>query len=836
VAAPRRLCALVSIALLAGLTVSASPGSASPSGDGALFTALPGYRPSATEQVGVRPTAFAAFRVDLPGVRDRLAGAGSHTIAIPDPSGVPTTFTVVEDPVLDPVSQAEHPEIRTYAGRAADLSIIRLSVTTLGLSTMVRRPDGSAWYVDPVADRADEDRVLSYYGTAVPRAPEPFVEPEPARIGRQPRPGDARNLTVPGGVVSTHTYRLALLNDPSFADYYGTANVLDKKVEIVNRVNEIYNADLAIKFLVDADPVLNLDTDAKAIQPNGPCGAAACFTAEELAGCGVETLDRTIAVLDQLVGADSYDIGHLALGHSGGGIAYIGVVGTPFKGGGCTGLDTPQGDFYAVDYLAHEMGHQMGAEHTFNGTQGACGGNGSPARAVEPGSGSSIMAYAGICGTDDLQPHSDPYFSFASIDQINATTATGAGQGTVTATGNHAPVVTAPADKTIPARTPFTLTGSGTDADGDALAYLWEQTDAGITGGSELVSNSRTSGPLFRQFGVAAPVSDLDTLLYHSPGENLAGSSPSRTFPDLAQVVAGNTDAATGACPEVAAPIPAAVVDCYSEYLPTATYAGPLHFRLTARDSDPLGGGLASDDVKLTVDNSAGPFLVTSRATTGSPSSGREKVTWAVHGTNKNALARKVRIRLSTDGGATFPYVLARSTPNDGSEVVRLPGVSTSAGRIKVEAVGNYFFDVNDANFAIPGRHLGDGRGSFTSPRGSSSLNDAARGKARFAFSADAFGPRPSGTASFRFGAGDLRFSGTKALRAKVSGNRLTFRVKGKNRGQRGYTLVVVAVDTSKEKIRVRLLRGKRLVYDSMPGKAAKARPTTKIRGHVTVG
>jgi hypothetical protein len=831
VATPRRLLALLSgVLLVAGVAVSGPPSAASGSGDGALFTPLPGFRPPQGEHVGVRPTEFAAYHVDLTGVRDRLAGGGSRSIAIPDPDGVPTTFTAVEAPVLEPRSQAEHPEIRTYAGRATDGSTIRLSLTTLGLSAMVRRPDGSAWYVDPVADRADEDRVLSYYGSAVPRAPEPFVEPQLARIGHQPRPGDAKNLAVPGGVVSTHTYRLALLNDPSFADYYGTANVLSAKVAIVNRVNEIYSSDLAVTFLLDANPVLNLDTDAKAIEPNGPCGAGACFTADELASCTDQTLDRTTSVLGQIIGPDSYDIGHLVLGHSGGGIAYIGAVGTPFKGGGCTGLSTPQGDFYAVDYLAHEMGHQMGANHTFAGGQGSCAGNANPDTAVEPGSGSSVMAYAGICGTDDLQPHSDPYFSFASIAEINATTATTPGQ--VAATTNHSPVVTAPADRTIPVRTPFRLTGAGSDPDGDQLTYLWEQTDAGT---GDLVSNSKPNGPLFRQFGTAARVSAADTLLYHSPGENLGGTSRSRTFPDLAQVVAGNTNAATGACPDAAAPIPATVVDCYSEYLPTAAHVGPLHFRLTARDLDPAGAGIATDDVTLNLDQTAGPFLVTSRATAGSPASGREKVTWAVHGTNTSTLARRVRIRLSIDGGASFPFVLDRSTPNDGSEVVTLPGVSTSAARIKVEAVGNYFFDVNDANFAVPGRHLGHGKGSFTAPKGSSRLDGAASGKATFTFSADAFGSTPSGRASFRFNAGDVRFNGTKALRATVSGRRLTLKVTGKNRGHRGFILVVVALDTRRDRIRVRLLQGKRLVYDSMPGKAAKARPTTTVRGHIKV-
>ena len=136
-------------------------------------------------------------------------------------------------------------------------------------------------------------------------------------------------------------------------------------------------------------------------------------------------LDRNNFALGQLVGADNFDIGHIGLGVNGGGVAGLGVVGGASKARGCTGLPAPIGDVYAIDYVAHEMGHQMGGSHTFNGTQGNCsGGNRSAANSVEPGSGSSILAYAGICSSDNLQPHSDPYFSFRSIDQFEATTAT----------------------------------------------------------------------------------------------------------------------------------------------------------------------------------------------------------------------------------------------------------------------------------------------------------------------------------------------------------------------------------------------------------------------------
>ena len=156
-------------------------------------------------------------------------------------------------------------------------------------------------------------------------------------------------------------------------------------------------------------------------EPNGPCGAAACYTAAQASGCAGSTLTRNRIVIGQLVGASNYDIGHIALGNTGGGIASLGVVGGNSKAQGCTGLPTPVGDFFAVDYVAHEMGHQFAGNHTFNGTQLNCsGGNRNAATSVEPGSGTSIMAYAGICQQDNLQPHSDPYWSQRSFDEITA--------------------------------------------------------------------------------------------------------------------------------------------------------------------------------------------------------------------------------------------------------------------------------------------------------------------------------------------------------------------------------------------------------------------------------
>ncbi len=835
------LVAVVTAALLP--VVLATPAGAAPSPDGGIFTPLPDFTARDTEQARVVPLESAAHRIDLTGLAARLAlapsgrqvrrGAEPLELALPDPTGALATFRIQQSSVMQPRLAARHPEIRTYAGVGVTdpTSTIRLDLTPMGFHASVLSPLGArSWYVDPAFNKRGTTTHLSYLRSALPAPERPLVEPDLDALTDAVAPAAAGE--APGELVQRRTYRLAFVTDPSYATYFGTGNVLAEKTTLINRVNQVYNDDLAIRMvLVNGTDELNLDTMAEATGPNGPCGANGCYDPADIdpdgGGCTGALLNRNIFVIGQIIGADNYDVGHIGLGINGGGVAGLGVVGESGKARGCTGLPQPEGDFYAVDYVAHEIGHQYAGNHTFNGTLVNCSlTNRNGGTSVEPGSGSSVMAYAGICGRDNLQPHSDPYFSQRSIDEITAhvtgdpiawdeqqvvnlqgydtsgetfqltypgatpvTITRGAGgnynipgitqavqqltgevtevsgydgeaspgpagftldfstfsmgtdletfgvsagsagvtgfvgttvnggdgtnQGQAGATTNHAPGVTAPADKTIPVQTPFTLTASGTDSDGDSLIYLWEQNDSGPVApnsGTALLSNTKANGPLFRVFGTAAQVTDEGTLESPSPGINLADGRPSRTFPDLAQVLAGNTNAASGDCPAPPAEpadVPQATIDCYSEFLPTADYGGglggELTFRVTARDRFATGGGTALDDVVLTLDAAAGPFRVTSRPTAGTPAEGgaQETVTWAVNGTDDTALAPMVKISLSTDGGATFPTVLVASTANDGTEPVTLPQVGTDRARIKIEAVDNYFFAVNGADFTI---------------------------------------------------------------------------------------------------------------------------------------
>ncbi len=864
----RILAALFTLALAAAvLPLSWTSATAAP--NDAIYRTLRGFEPTGP-RVRVDPDQYTAVRVDTGLVRAALrgaprAGAADSTVfSVPTPDGGTERFAVQRTQLMQAGLAAAHPEISTWAGRSLDHpgSTIAMDVTPMGFHASVRTGGATAWYVDPAYNRRGTTEHLSYYGGSLPQETERVAERELPDVQRSVAQEGARRgaqRKAAGDSVEQRVYRLALISDPTYAAYFGSENVTAEKVTLLNRVNQIYNDDLAINLqLVDGNDRLNFDTAAQATEPNGPCGAHPCYTSDpeaqdyvegQLAYCDVGTLQRNQVVLGQLIGASNYDIGHIMLGVNGGGIAGLGVVGSIEKAMGCTGLPDPTGDFMAIDYVAHEMGHQFGGNHTFNGVQYACSGtNRNGGTSVEPGSGSSVMAYAGICLQDDLQPHTDPYFSQRTLDEVNAYTSgeaappvevqdvsltgfdtdgesitigypgggapvtltrgstytaanieaavegltgedvTVAGWGydpysqiynpppddvypapltapddtgfqvmfagdadpytessdradmsdlqvispsvgvtthvgetakggepgnhgfAINPTDNRDPVVTAPADRTIPTRTPFTLTGSGTDPDGDPLVYIWEQNDdAAGHAGTALVHNRKRWGPLFRVFGTFANVSDDGTLQYHSPGENLAtAAGRTRTFPDLAQIMAGNTNARTGKCPAVPAlpddlkdyaPVKPRPRDCYSEFLPTSAYESALHFRLTARDRMAGGGGVGFDQVTLEVAPDAGPFLVTSFEKGGKVVGGKKRaITWEVNGTRW--LAPRVRFVLSTDNGRTWSTVLGTAA-NDGRAKVRFPRVTTNRAWLRIEAVGNYFFDLSDHSFRI---------------------------------------------------------------------------------------------------------------------------------------
>jgi subtilisin-like proprotein convertase family protein len=453
-----------------------------------------------------------------------------------------------------------------------------------------------------------------------------------------------------GGTLKT--YRLALACTGEYAAFFGgtASGAMSGMVASTARVNGVYEMELAVRLVLIANDnllvYLNSATDP--------------YTNNN----GSTMLTENQNNITTVIGSANYDIGHV-FSTGGGGVAGLGVVcSSTGKARGVTGSSSPTADAYDIDYVAHEMGHQFSGNHTFNSALGSCaGGNRNATTAYEPGSGITIMAYAGICGADDLAAHSIAYFHVKSGDEIGTFITTGGGNAcaVATATGNTPPTVAATGTGyNIPISTPFVLTATGSDADGDAITYSWEEYDLGAAG----VWNPTTgTGPLFRPF---SPTTD-----------------PSRTFPKMSDIV--NNVTTIGEFP--------------------ASYARTLNFRVTARDNRAGGGGVTNTATTTVVNviNTTTPFKVTAPNTAVTwPSGTSQTVTWDVSSTNTGTIScANVKISLSTDGGFTYPNVLIASTANDGSEVITVPALLTTTARVKVEAVGNIFFDISNVNFTI---------------------------------------------------------------------------------------------------------------------------------------
>jgi len=424
------------------------------------------------------------------------------------------------------------------------------------------------------------------------------------------------------------------------------AQTLSAIVTSVNRVNGVYEQEVAARLVLVANETSVIFTDP-ATDP---------FDGNNNAGL---LIDESQTQIDAIIGTANYDIGH-TFSTGGGGLAGLGVIcDDSSKGSGITGSPNPVGDPYDIDYVAHEVGHQFGSPHTFNATTSNCGGgNRDGSHAVEPGSGITIMAYAGICGsTNNLANNSIPIFHTNSFQSITQTIQSTTCQVTNTVS-NTAPVVNAGNDYTIPKSTPFKLTGSATDAQGNALTYCWEQNDTGPAGNWNAPTGN---APLFRSF--------------------LPVTVPYRYFPKITDVISNTTTK--------------------GEILPS--YGRSMEFRLTVRDNNAGCAGVANDDAKITVDGNSGPFTVTAPTTAVNwMGNSTQTITWNVANTTAAPVScANVSILLSTDGGLTYPTTIVASTANDGSEVITIPNVSTSQARIMVAGVGNVFFNINPVNFTI---------------------------------------------------------------------------------------------------------------------------------------
>ncbi|SHJ10275.1 Por secretion system C-terminal sorting domain-containing protein [Hymenobacter daecheongensis DSM 21074] len=612
-----------------------------------------------------------ALTLDVAGLRAALATAPRETqasaaplvLALPLPDGRTGRFAIREAQVMAPALAAQFPAIKTYAGTGLDdaSASVRLDLTPQGFHAQVLTADGKSFYIDPVT-RTDAGQYLAFYTNDMDRAAAgPAMTCGFAPSAAELKASEARVAAYARSAAALasgpvlKTYRLAMAATGEYTTFHGgtVASALAAIVTSVNRVVGVYEKELAVRLVLVANTDLLIYTNA-ATDPYAN-------TSGDLAA--------NVATINSVIGSANYDIGHL-YGTGGGGVAGLGVVCGASKARGLTGSSSPVGDAFDIDYVAHEIGHQFSGNHPFNGNGGSCsGGNRNASTAWEPGSGSTIMAYAGICGAaNNLQPNSDATFHTGNYQEMRAFIS-GTTCGTSTATGNTAPVVAAPASGlTLPGGTPFKLTATATDAEGDALTYSWEEMDLGPQQSPTAPQVAGQNVPLFRSFNPTA--------------------SGTRYFPRLNELVNNTT--------------------LIGERLPTVTRT--LKFRCTARDahSGPAGviGGVDySAFVNLNVSSAAGPFVVTAPNTAVTWTGGTSQtVTWDVAGTTAAPVScALVNLRLSLDGGLTYPTLLAANEANDGSAVVVAPsfaGTQTQV-RVMVEAADNYFFDISNANFTI---------------------------------------------------------------------------------------------------------------------------------------
>ncbi len=628
------------------------------------------------------PKEYKLFALNASSLKQQLfAVAGNSTskhstvVSLPNADGGVEQFEIFEASNFDAELQSRFPDIRAFSGRGITdkYATLKLSFSPQGVQTMVIRTDRENEFIEPYSQ---DHTVYAVFKSQPVKGAMPWAC---TTVDEHLATGLNASV-VNSGITSRSTgdlktMRLAQSVTAEYSNYFGATSasqvglVLAAINATLTRCNGVYEKDLAVHLnLVAASTNViyyNASTD--------PYDAAST-------GAGGTWNAQLQSALTANVGEANYDIGHLFGASGGGGNAgCIGCICTNgSKGSGFTSPadGIPQGDNFDIDYVVHEVGHQMGANHTFSMSNEGTGVN------KEPGSGITIMGYAGIT-SQDLANHSIAFYHQASIAQIQANLATKTCPVTTSITGNNAtPVVGTLANYTIPKSTPFALTGTATDADGDALTYSWEQNDnasTSQTGSGSVASATKASGPNWISF---APT-----------------TSPVRYFPKLATILSGAL---------ISGPLTGGDAGANTEAL--SSVARTLNFRLTVRDNAPYSstapvsvGQTAFKDMVVTVSSASGPFAVSAPNTAVSYTGGStQTVTWAVASTTASPVScANVKISLSTDGGQTFPTVLVASTANDGSESVVIPNTPTTTARIKVEAVGNIFFDISNTNFTI---------------------------------------------------------------------------------------------------------------------------------------
>ena len=611
---------------------------------------------------------FKILLADVPS-RKNIGSSPMVVINFPDKKGNMERFQVSETSTLAPEIAIKYPNIKTYIGFSLDNpgGRIRFSVTPQGLKTMSTYPNKPALFTVPL-NKGDESLYITYDRSMRIDSKKDFeclTENENVPIkeiisfNRDANDQILRTLRI---AISTTGEYTNFWDDGDDTNGDAQEDALAALVSTLNRTNEVFEVDMAITF--------QLVTGTEIIYPTS--------STDPYTGSFNSQLQST---LTSEVGESNYDIGHLFnYGGNNGNAGCIGCVcvdgqkGSGFSSHSFTDNDggPNMDDFFDIDYVPHEIGHQMGGNHTFSQSNEGTGVN------YEPGSGTTIMGYAGITGANDVQDHSDPYFHYGTINQVlnNLDTRTCWTSSEIT---NNPPVADAGDDYTIPQGTAFKLVGSATDSDEeDVLTYTWEQVDSGTTTSSNF-GPTKTSGAVWR----SRPPS----------------SNPTRYMPVRSRVLSGEL---TEANPQE--------TEDNTSWETVSTVGRALNFALTVRDrSETNGVGQFPqsdfDFMTVTVDGDSGPFAVTSQTTNETWNVGESQtVTWDVAGTDTGSVnTSSVNIYLSTDGGLTFPFSAASNVANDGSHTFSVPPADGDSDqlRVMVEGNDNIFYAINSTNFSL---------------------------------------------------------------------------------------------------------------------------------------
>ena len=613
------------------------------------------------------PTEFEVFALDLSTLktqlqlapsRDNLGQTSTVILQFPKPDGKLESYRIYESSVMHPDLAARYQDIKTYVGQGIEdpSASINISTTLFGLHSMTLSAKNGTFYVDPYTVDLKNYMVYSKNKLTTTKTFSCNVLDENGNVLSDSKSQPNTTLRATDGKF--RTYRLAMACTVEYSLFHitaaglttgtaaqKTAAVLNAMVVSVARIDGVYERELSLTMQLVANNNLIIFVDSDNFN-NTNAGTL---------------INQSQTVIDGAIGSANYDIGH-TVSTGGGGLAQLGCTCVNnSKARGITGSGSPVGDPFDIDYVAHEMGHEFGANHTFTGNQGSCAGNANNSTAVEPGSGTTIMAYAGICSPQNVQPNSDDYFHAVSLAEMFAHISPNSSCVPGVANTNSKPVIPTQSSYTIPNGTAFKLTAVGvTDANGDALSYCWEQNNPGSVA---VPSATSTSGTNFRSLPPTI--------------------SPTRFCPSFSDVLAGNLAPTWDKVP---------------------TVARTLNFTLTARDNRSPNGG-QTNSANMTVAFSSGaPFAVTSQAVTGISwvAGTTQTITWNSGGTSIPATTA-VKILLSTDGGITFPTILSASTPSaTGTYSFTVPSnISAPFCRIMIEPLGNIYYAVNSKAFAI---------------------------------------------------------------------------------------------------------------------------------------